>query len=337
MSKSIKDIVPAGHIYMRDNVLHKESLTGVNESRAAWAKDLALPQKGEYTFFAGCGYQHMKYAEGMMEALKSAGKIGLGIERLMGIGKVFSKVGVDVASLAARVKASKEDPYTGSLIKSVGVLRKLGVDFGYLQEEEPCCGSPLYYTGFETEYADHARKNFEKFKSLGVSKVIGFVPACTAALKNVYPRYIEGYDLEVSHFYEIVARRLQETGKKPRLKEKVAAVYHEPCQLTRYLNVIAEPRQILNSIEGLELKKLDGEQCGQLSTCCGGGGLEVSFPELSERVGKRRMQELLQTRAPLIVSSCPACVMQLTQSAKRLKVNIQVKDLVDILDAALEE
>ena len=30
MSKSLKDIVPAGHIYMRDNVLQKESLTGVN-------------------------------------------------------------------------------------------------------------------------------------------------------------------------------------------------------------------------------------------------------------------------------------------------------------------
>ncbi len=146
MSKSLKDIVPAGHIYMRDNVLRKESLTGVNESRAAWAKDLALPQRGEYTFFAGCGYQHMKFAEGMMEALKSAGKMGLGIESLMGIGKAFSKMGVDLASFAARVKASKEDPYTEALIKSVRVLRKLDVDFGYLQEEEPCCGSPLYYT-----------------------------------------------------------------------------------------------------------------------------------------------------------------------------------------------
>jgi Fe-S oxidoreductase len=337
MSKSLKDVVPAGHIYMRDNVLRKESLTGVNESRAAWAKDLALPQRGEYTFFAGCGYQHMKYAEGMMEALKSAGKMGLGIESLMGIGKAFSKMGVDLASFAARVKASKEDPYTGALIKSVRVLRRLDVDFGYLQEEEPCCGSPLYYTGFETEYATHAEKSYEKFKSLGVNKVIGLVPACTAALKNVYPKYIEGYDLEVSHFYEIVARRLREKGKKPRLKERVVAVYHEPCQLTRYLNVIDEPQQILESIEGLDLKKLDGEQCGQLSTCCGGGGLEVSFPELSERVGKRRMQELLQTGAPLIVSSCPACVMQLRQSAKKLKVDVQVKDVVDILDAVLEE
>ena len=272
----------------------------------------------------------------MLEALKGAAKMGLGIERLMGIGKLFSKVGVDVASLAARVKASKDDPYTGDLIKSVRVLRKLGVDLGYLQEEEPCCGSPLYYTGFETEYAAHAQKNYEKFKSMGVSKVIGLVPACTAALRNVYPKYIEGYDLEVSHFCEIVARRLKETGRKPRLKEKVAAVYHDPCQLTRYLNVIDEPRQILESIEGLELKKLDGEQCGHLSTCCGGGGLEVSFPELAERVGKRRMQELLQTGASLVVSSCPACVMQLTQSAKKLKAEVQVKDLVEILDEALE-
>ena len=336
MSKSLKEIVPIGHIYIKDNVLEKGSLTGVAESKAAWAKNLNLPRKAEYTFFAGCGYQHMKYIEGMMGALKSAEKIGMGIDKVIGISKVFRRVGVDLTSISAKITASKDDPYTGILSNAISVLRKLGVDIGYMQEEEPCCGSPLYYAGFVDEYADHARNNYKIFKALEVKKLIGLVPACTSALKNVYPKYIEGYDLEVQHFFEIVARRLRETGKKPKLKDKATITYHEPCQLSRYLEIISEPREILNSIEGIEIKELDEEQQGKWSTCCGGGGLETSHAELAERIGLRRMEELLKTGAPIILTNCPACEMQLSKAARRLNADVQVVDLVKFLDRALE-
>ncbi len=181
MNKTLKDIVPVGHIYIKDNILTKGSLTGMAESKAAWARDLHLPKKGEYTFFAGCGYQHMKYVGGMMGALKSAEKMGMGMGRIVGISKAFSKIGVDLTSIAAKITASKDDPYTGVLASAVRVLRKLGVDLGYLGEEEPCCGSPMYYTGFVDEYGEHVKKNYQILKSQGVKKVIGLIPACTSA------------------------------------------------------------------------------------------------------------------------------------------------------------
>lgn len=336
MNKAIRNIVPAGHIYVRDNILEKGSLTGVDESKAAWAKDLHLAERAEYTFFAGCGYQHMKYVEGMMKALKSAEKMGMGMGRVMGIGKVFSKVGIDIASIAAKITASKDDPYTNVLRKAVSVLRKLGVDVGYLGEKEPCCGSPLYYDGFEDDYAGHVRKNYEIFKSSGVKKIIGLVPACTSALKNVYPKYIEGYNVQVQHFFEVVARRLKETGIRPTVKEKIKITYHEPCQLSRYLELVSEVREVLQRIEGLEVVEPDAEQCGMWSTCCGGGGLEASHPELAERIGLRRAEELLETGASVFISSCPACEMQLAKATKKLHSNIRVMDLVEVLDQALQ-
>lgn len=336
MNEAIRNIVPAGHIYMRDNILEKGNLTGVDESKVAWAKDLNLPEKAEYIFFAGCGYQHMKYVEGMMNALKSAEKMGMGMGRVMGIGKVFSKVGIDIASIAAKITASKEDPYTEVLRKAVSVLRKLGVDVGYLGEKEPCCGSPLYYDGFEDDYAGHVRKNYGILKSCGVKQIIGLVPACTSALKNVYPKYVDKYDIEVQHFFEIVARRLKETGIKPKVKEKAKITYHEPCQLSRYLELVSEAREVLHRIEGLEIVEPDAEQCGMWSTCCGGGGLEASHPELAERIGLRRAEELLETGASVFISSCPACEMQLTKATKKLQRNIRVVDLVEVLDQALQ-
>lgn len=336
MDRNLGDIVPAGHIFIRGNVLEKGSLTGVSANRAAWAKGLNLPLKAEYTFFAGCGYQHMKFVEGMMGALKNAEKFGLGVSKVMGMGKIFGKIGIDLTSITAKITASKEDPYTGILSKAVRVLQKLGVDVGYLHEEEPCCGSPLYYTGFEDEYAEHAQKNYRILKSFGVKKIIGLVPACTSALRNVYPKYIDKYDLEVEHFLEVVARRLGETGKNLKLKEKRVVTYHEPCQLSRYLGLIKQPREIMKEIEGLELVEPDPDHCGEWSTCCGGGGLEVCFPELSERLGTRRVDDLLKTGATIIATSCPACVLQISKAVEKLQVNVKVVDLVEILNEALE-
>ena len=336
MAKTAKKIVPVGHAYIRDNVLEKGCLTGVSESKALWAKDLNLPWEAEYTFFAACGYQHMKYVEGMMGALKSAGKMGVGMDKVMGISKALGKIGIDVTDITAKVTASREDPYTPVLRSALSVLRKLDVDVGYLQEEEPCCGSPMYYAGFDADYAEHARRNYEIFKSAGVKKMIGLVPGCTSALRNNYPNYIEGYDLEVFHVLEVIAKRLRETGKKPVLKEKVKAVYHDPCQLSRYLEITEEPRTILNSIEGLELMDMDPEQCGKWSTCCGGGGLEATHPDLSERVGLRRLDQLLATAADVIVSNCPACDMQLARVARMKGARVKVVDLIGLLDGALE-
>jgi heterodisulfide reductase subunit B len=336
MDRNLGDIVPAGHIFIRGNVLEKGSLTGVSANRAAWAKGLNLPLKAEYTFFAGCGYQHMKFVEGMMGALKNAEKFGLGVSKVMGMGKIFGKIGIDLTSITAKITASKEDPYTGILSKAVRVLQELGVDVGYLHEEEPCCGSPLYYTGFEDEYAEHAQKNYRILKSFGVKKIIGLVPACTSALRNIYPKYIDKYDLEVEHFLEVVARRLGETGKKLKLKEKRVVTYHEPCQLSRYLGLIKQPREIMKEIEGLELVEPDPDHRGEWSTCCGGGGLEVCFPELSERLGTRRVDDLLKTGATIIATSCPACVLQMSKAVEKLQVNVKVVDLVEILNEALE-
>ena len=335
MSNPAKKIIPAGHLYVKENVLKKDNLTGVLESKALWAKGLNLPRVAEYLFFAGCGYQQMKYIEGMMGVLKSASKMGLSIGKVTGISKVFGKVGIDLTSITAKVTASKEDPYTPVLVSSVSVLRKLGVDLGYMYEDEPCCGSPMYYAGFESDYADHARKNYEIFKSFGIKKIIGLVPGCTSALKNVYPKYVEGYDLEVQHLIEVTAKLLKEKAIKPKAKENVKVMYHDPCQLSRYLQIIEEPREIIKSIDGVELMELDPEQCGKWSSCCGGGGLEATHHELSERIGMRRAEELVKTGAALILSNCPACDLQLTRMIKKLDPNIKVVDLIRFFDDAL--
>ena len=339
MSKLLETVIPVGHIYIRESVLERGNIFGVAEDKSAWAKNLNLPRKADYTFFAGCGYQLMRYARGMMTAVRSAERMGLGMGKVIGISKTFRRFGITLPDITAKITAvGKEDPYTKVLTSTVNVLRKLGVDLGYLYEDEPCCGSPIYYSGFVDDYIENAQRNYELFTSLGVSKIIGIIPACTASLKNLYPQFVKDYDIEVKHFIEVVAERLRETSIKPKLKERMTITYHDPCQLSRYLGITKEPREVISRIEGLELREPEPDKTGEWSTCCGGGGgMEVSFPELCDRLAVKRVKELLATGAPVIATSCPACMMQLLRGINKVKANVKVVDLAEILDEALEE
>ena len=336
MKKALNQLIPSGHIYMRDNVLTKGNLVGTSEDKFAWAKKLNLPRKAEYTLFAGCGYQLMKDTEAMLAAARGMEAMGIKLDRVMGLHKALNRVGVNLADVTAKIVTSqKEDPYTKVLHSAVSVLQKLGVDLGYLHEDEPCCGSPMYYSGFMEDYVINAAKNFDMFKSFGVKKLIGIVPACTASLKYSYPAIVKDYDLQVWHFLEMVAQKMKEANLRPVLPEKTVITYHDPCQLARYLNIVEEPRDIIGRIGNLELVEPLSEECKEWATCCGGGGLEASDQELSERLGRNRADELLATGAKIIVTSCPACLKQLRYSVKKKDPQVKVMDLIEVIDQAL--
>lgn len=335
MAKRIKDIIPAAHAQIRSNVVEKDSLSGLSMSKSEWAQSLDLPRFAEYTFFAGCGYQHMNALEGMMQALERSGQFGLSADKSVKINAALKKIGIDAADFIARASTGKKDNYLPTLYSAISVLRKLKVEVGYLHEEEPCCGSPMYYAGYEKDFADQARRNYDLFKSCRVNKLISIIPGCTSALKNGYRKYVEGYDLQVQHLLEIVAERLQSLAIKPEVKHKRVVTYHDPCQLSRYLKILDEPRIIINSIAGIEFVEPDVEQRGKWSSCCGGGGLEITHTDLFERIGQRRIEELLNTGADTILSNCPACEYQLTRSAKKMGADVEIMNLTKLLDEAL--
>jgi Fe-S oxidoreductase len=221
------------------------------------------------------------------------------------------------------------------LAAAVTVLRKLGIQPGYLAANEPCCGAPLHHAGLQTRFAENARWAYQTLKSTGVRQIIGIVPYCTHALQKLFPLYVEDYDLEVRHFLEVVAAKLP--SYKLVFPRRVRVTYHDPCQLVRYLRLVDEPRRILNAIEGIELVEPAWTK-GEWATCCGGGGgFETVFPELSQVLAVNRSKELLETKPDIIVTHCPGCVMQLKDGLRQLKVEgVEVLDLAEVIATAME-
>lgn len=55
----------------------------------------------------------------------------------------------------------------------------------------------------------NARQMYQKLKSLGVKRIISIVPSCTYTLRNLIPDCVEGYDLEVKHWSEVVLENIK--------------------------------------------------------------------------------------------------------------------------------
>jgi len=326
-----KTLVPSGLAYLADNIISKQNILGTaKEARARWAKDLNLKQTGDTVFFVGCGYQYAGELDLLSSMARKADKSILGADRLVGLAGLPKKLGINPVSMLSKSKADSADP----LKDAVKVLGKLGVKFGYLGSEEPCCVGLLYYTGLHRDFAQNAQATYNKLKSFGVKRLISIVPSCTYTLRNLFLPFIGGYDLEVKHFVEVILENLP--SMKLRFPGEAKVAYHDSCQMVRFLGMKEEPRQILRAIKGIDFVETEWTK-GEWATCCGGGGgFEAIFPELSHILAVNRVKELLETGAEIIVTHCPGCIMQLKSGLKELKSGVKVLDLAQVVAMSLE-
>jgi Fe-S oxidoreductase len=330
-----EQLVPEGLLLFRDNILTTGDIFGTN-SKARWATGLHLPSHEGTAFFAGCGYQFLKEAETALSAVRALDKRGLPWERTLGMTQFLNKRGINLGDLYGKVIRRfrrTENP----LLSAVEVLQGMDIDFGYLAEEEPCCAAPLYYAGFQEEFAARAASTQRTLHKRGIKKLISMVPSCTYALQKLFPRFLKGWEVEVSHFMEVVWEAIKK-GRRFHLSHEVRVTYHDPCVLSRFLGLTEEPRQILRSIEGVEFADVERNK-KEWSTCCGGGGgFEVIFPEISHTLAANRVRELLETSASIIVTSCPGCLIQLREGVKKLKARgVKVMDMAQLLCMAMSE
>ncbi len=330
-----KELIPAGLTYLADNISSKHNILGAARGTGAkWAKDLSLPKEAETIFFAGCGYQYNSELESLMSLMRKVDKSAISTELTMNLATFQKKLGIDAAGIYRKLVARGSEADAQPLRDAVNVLSNIGVKFGYLADEEPCCGGLLHYIGLEKEFAKHAQQVYGGLKSKGVKRIIGIVPSCTYTLRNLMANSVDGYDLEVRHFCEVVAENI--SSRELRFPRKVKVTYHDPCQLVRYLGLVEPPRQILRAIKDIELVETAWTK-GEWATCCGGGGgFEAVFPELSEILAVNRVKELSETGAEIIVTHCPGCIMQLKAGLKEIKASgVEVLDLAQIVAMAM--
>lgn len=209
---------------------------------------------------------------------------------------------------------------TLGLIASAKLLQRAGVKFATLGQDEPCCGSTLMRVGQREAYDELAKKNVERFESLGIKKIVTACPGCYTALKKQVEEH--GSKIQVVHVSQEIAG-LVKSGKLEVRKSHERMTYHDPCHLGRLGGVFEEPRDIVKEVATLvEMPNNRYE-----SRCCGAGaGLQSAFPKLSRELASKRISEAKATGATTLVTSCPFCETQL-----RTIPGIRVIDLMELL------
>ena len=105
------------------------------------------------------------------------------------------------------------------------------------------------------------------------------------------------------------------------------ATYHDPCHASRGQGLIEEPRERLRAVAGLEFRELP-----EADWCCGGAGsYALSHYDLSQKVLDRKMDRVEQTGANLLVTSCPACIIQLRYGVRKRRLPVRVCHIVEVV------
>ena len=229
---------------------------------------------------------------------------------------------------------SSYDPRGRGVAKAmVKIMKAARVDFAVLGSEEVCTGEPVRRMGEEGRFQELVMRNVETFKKHSVKKVIVHCAHCFNTFKNEYPEF--GADFEVVHHSQLIAQLMSEGRLKPgRFEGEVT--YHDPCNLGRMNGVFDAPRDVLESLEGLELTEM--KRSKMAGFCCGGGGANMWYevPE-KKKVGVIRLEEARGTGAKTLAVACPFCITMFDDAANTIGTDgFRVRDIAEIVADSLE-
>lgn len=217
----------------------------------------------------------------------------------------------------------------------VEVLRAAGVRFGFLGDDEPCCGESVLNVGHKPYFQEIAAHTSQVFQDYGVTKLVTLSPHCYDVFKNHYPRFVGQDGILPYHYTQYLDQLVAEGRLKFDRPLDMRVTFQDPCYLARHNAEHDAPRRLLSAIPGIEFVEM--LNCGVDGLCCGGGGGRMWMEtEAGERFSDLRVQDAVQTRAAVLSTACPFCIVCLEDSIKALKVeDLEVLDVVEIAAMAL--
>jgi len=111
---------------------------------------------------------------------------------------------------------------------------------------------------------------------------------------------------------------------------ELTVTYDAPCHLLHAQRVATPPLRVLAAVPGLTLVPLEGSE-----HCCGSAGIyNLVEPDVSDTVLAPKLARIADTRATLVATGNPGCLMQIGAGLHQLGSRVRVVHPVDLLDAS---
>lgn len=109
--------------------------------------------------------------------------------------------------------------------------------------------------------------------------------------------------------------------------------YHDACHLANAQGVRRPPRDLLQSIPGVELVDI-----ADADLCCGSAGsYNLDQPEIATSLGASKARAVAATGAEVVASGNIGCLTQLQVHLGRIGSGVRVRHTVQVLRDALED
>ena len=205
------------------------------------------------------------------------------------------------------------------------LFEEMGADVSYLGRDFlKCCGHDQKWQGLDEVFNKLKAYNQKKIEASGIDTLVSSCAECFRTFARDYE--LEG--IKVMHTTEF----LTESGFDMNLKteEDITVTYHDPCRMGRQMGIYDEPRDLLTSVEGVELVEM--EHSGEDAMCCGVSSM-MSCNENARALRISRMEEIRNTGAEMMVTSCPKCVahFECLKFEDEEEYDIEILDVVSFL------
>jgi glycolate oxidase iron-sulfur subunit len=229
--------------------------------------------------------------------------------------------------------------YPETNVATAKVLQRNGCEV-VIPRAQVCCGALHYHSGEEGPAAAFAAANCAAFgfgpTDLGpLDAIITNAAGCGAMLKDYGHLLHDGPHAEAAAKFNAKVRDISEfladLGPVPPTHPlPIKATYHDACHLAHAQQIRTPPRKLLAMIPELELVPLTESEL-----CCGAAGsYNLTQPEMAERLGRRKAENILATGARAVFTGNVGCLLQITRYLRERQPDFWVAHPIDALWAS---
>jgi glycolate oxidase iron-sulfur subunit len=203
--------------------------------------------------------------------------------------------------------------------------------------QQVCCGALPAHAGVRDVARNLARANLAAFPAGDFDAIITNAAGCGSTLK------------EYTHLFAADAQERNEAAKftskmrdvcefladlgltAPLRKIPMRVTYQDSCHLVHGQKIREAPRKLIRAVPGVELIEME-----LADQCCGSAGVyNVTETEASLELLALKMESTRATKAEVIVTANPGCILQLRAGAAIHGTGQEVLHVVELLDRAI--
>ncbi len=179
------------------------------------------------------------------------------------------------------------------------------------------------------------RHNLEIFEKEEFDYLITSCATCTATIKKIWPAMAEDdlkkrakkigdKTLDIHQF--LVSKLRVQVAKGGKDENLPKITYHDPCHLKKSIGVFTEPRKLIKTNINYSFVEME-----EADKCCGmGGSFNITHYDLSDNIGKVKADNIAASKASIIATGCPACMLHISDMLSKRGSKIKVKHSIEI-------